>query len=223
MTAKEEILARLRLALDEPTVKATPHSAGAPRPADAPVRREYFGAAHAAETDCTPEQRVEILVDRLEDYKARVHRCEEGEIASVVARVLAAAGSVVVPEGAPDAWVARLAATVHRDGSTRFTADQLDAMDAVITGSTLAIAQTGTIILDAGPTQGRRAISLVPDHHVCIVFVSDIVHTVPAGVAAIDITRPITMISGPSATSDIEFNRVEGVHGPRTLDVVIVA
>jgi L-lactate dehydrogenase complex protein LldG len=166
---------------------------------------------------------VERFAERVADYRATVHRTTDAALAATIARVLVERGveKLVVPAGTPDGWldasdVTRLAddpPLSHRD---------LDAADGVITGCAVAIAETGTIVLDAGAGQGRRALSLLPDRHLCIVEAGRIVGDVPEALARLDPRRPLTWISGPSATSDIELERVEGVHGPRILDVVIV-
>ena len=104
----------------------------------------------------------------------------------------------------------------------QLSVSELDGVDGVITSCAVAIAETGTLILDGSPGQGRRVITLIPDYHLCVVFADQIVADVPDALARLEATRPLTMISGPSATSDIELNRVEGVHGPRTLEVIIV-
>ena len=148
-----------------------------------------------------------------------VHRTDEAGITAAVAAGLAGATRVVLPAGLDRSWVPDSCdAVVDRDLSP----SELDAVDAVVTASTVSIAETGTIVLDGAPDQGRRAITLVPDRHVCIVRANQIVDDVPSALARLDPARPQTWISGPSATSDIELNRVEGVHGPRSLVVVVV-
>ncbi len=196
MSAREEVLRRVRAALD-----------GSPAPALVP--REY------AVTGQHPDV-VGLFAERVDDYRARVHRVAAQDVASTIAG-LVGGQRVVVAEGLPPEWVP--------DGvvDAGFGALELDAFDAVVTGCQVAIAVTGTIVLDGGSGQGRRAISLVPDHHVCVVRAEQVVETVPESLRRLDPTRPLTFISGPSATSDIELQRVEGVHGPRTLDVLIVA
>jgi L-lactate dehydrogenase complex protein LldG len=167
--------------------------------------------------------RMERFAERAGDYRAAILRCDPESLASTLATLLATASSVVTPAGLPEPWIRDLTAPLLADDE--LTARDLDMPGlAVLTGCALAIAETGTLVLDAGPGQGRRLLTLVPDHHVCVVAEGQIVGDVPDMIAALpDRTRPITMISGPSATSDIELNRVEGVHGPRRLDIVIVS
>lgn len=203
MSAREEILGRVRAAL----------AGGGPPPA---AVRDY---ATAGWLPPGSDDLLDLLEDRLADYRATVRRCPAGEIAATVAAALAehAAARVVVPPGLPREWVAD---PVVDDPP--LSVEELDARDGVVTGAAIAIAATGTLVLDGSPDQGRRAITLVPDLHVCVVRRAQVVETVPEGLARLDPTRPLTFISGPSATSDIELNRVEGVHGPRTLVVVLV-
>ena len=208
MTAREEVLARIRGALgDNPVSPEVPRA----------YRREGEHAAGAPEL-------VHQLIDRLEDYKARVVRIgaeDDDSIGRAVADALAALeiGQAVTPAGTPREWTNWLADVTVDDGS--LDARGLDRIPAVVTGSVVAISETGTIVLDGGQLCGRRAVTLVPDTHVCIVRASDVVQTVPEGLGRLDPSAPLTFISGPSATSDIELDRVEGVHGPRTLVVVL--
>jgi L-lactate dehydrogenase complex protein LldG len=157
---------------------------------------------------------VELFAARVSDYRAVVERCAPDAVVDRVAAALGTA-SAVVPSGL--AW--SVAGATVDDG---FTTAELDAFEAVVTGATLGIAETGTIVLTHGPGEGRRALTLVPDVHVCVVRAGDVVADVPAAVRVLDPERPQTWVSGPSATSDIELSRVEGVHGPRTLHVIIV-
>jgi L-lactate dehydrogenase complex protein LldG len=191
VNARDEILARLRSAL-------------ADAPAAEPVPRDY---GRHFDGDL-----VELLIDRLIDYKARVHESVDDALAGIE--------TLLVPEDVPPAWLTSFNGKTVVDQHR--SVEELDQVDAVLTGCAVAIAETGTIVLDAGPAQGRRAITLVPDRHVVVVRVDQIVGRVPEALPRLAPTRPQTWISGPSATSDIELNRVEGVHGPRTLDVVIL-
>lgn len=204
MTARQEMLRRIRVA-----------TAG--RPPAVEVSRDYRRAGAVRLDDP-----VGLLEERLVDYRAAVRRCALGEVAACIAATLEDRGAerVVVPAAFPDPWLAGVPVAV-RDEPTLSAAD-LDAVDGVVTTCAVAIATTGTIVLDAGPGQGRRALTLVPDYHLAVVRAEQIVASVPDGVAALDPRRPLTWISGPSATSDIELARVEGVHGPRTLEVVLV-
>ena len=202
MTAREEILARIRAAL-------------ADRPSPGPVPRDYGGAGGSDGTaDRAGRDRVvELFVERVGDYRAAVHRT--GRPADVLAG--RGIGRVVVPDGFP----AELLPDVEVVGEPVDIAT-LDEVGAVLTTCAVAVAETGTIVLDAGPGMGPRALSLVPDYHLVVVRAHQVVPGVPHAVRALDPTRPLTWISGPSATSDIELNRVEGVHGPRTLDVLVL-
>ncbi|MBU8808119.1 LUD domain-containing protein [Mycolicibacterium goodii] len=162
---------------------------------------------------------IERFAETVAEYRARVHRVESPDIAAVVRDLTGPDATVVVPPDVPAEWI--IGVHVISDDPV-LGVEQLDRADAVLTGCAVGIAATGTIVLDAGATQGRRALTLVPDHHICVVRTDQIVDTVPQGFATLGTDRPLTFISGPSATSDIELERVEGVHGPRTLDVLIV-
>jgi L-lactate dehydrogenase complex protein LldG len=204
--ARTEVLARIRSALGPdphvPDVVRAHRTRGEHPPGSPPL--------------------LELLRDRLLDYKAGVHLSTVDGLAATVTEVLqrvAPDGLVLVPDGLPPEWTG--GRDVMRDDGT-VTIRDLDSVAAVVTGCAAAVAETGTLILDAGPQQGRRALTLVPDVHVCVVRADQVVQTVPEGVARLDPHRPQTWISGPSATSDIELQRVEGVHGPRTLEVVVV-
>lgn len=203
-SARDAVMGRIRAALGD-----------GPPPVEIP--RDY-------EHGLPPDTDIfELFVERVSDYRATVHRTTATGLSDTIATVLAARGAarIVVPAGLPPAWLGKSGAEITVDDPPLSHAD-LDALDGVVTGCAIAVAETGTIVLDAGPDQGRRAISLLPDLHVCVVLGSQVVGSVPEALAALEPTRPQTWISGPSATSDIELQRVEGVHGPRTLDVVLV-
>jgi L-lactate dehydrogenase complex protein LldG len=176
----------------------------------APIPRDY--RAEGAFQPGDPRL-IELFTDRLVDYKATVHIANDGNLTETLAEICRE-WTVVAPVGVPMDGV-------ERDRPHSNT--ELDTVGAVVTLCAAACAETGTIVLDAGEGQGRRALSLIPDRHVCVVYADQIVQTVPELLRRLDPTRPLTFISGPSATSDIELNRVEGVHGPRTLIVVIVS
>jgi len=168
------------------------------------------------------------LIDRMLDYRALVRQCSPDDLAAEIADALGrrSARTVVAPAGLDLSWTASISAQVLTDGSStddQLSVSELDAADGVVTGCAVAIAETGTLILDGSAGQGRRLLTLIPDYHLCVVFADQVVADVPQALARLEATRPLTMISGPSATSDIELNRVEGVHGPRTLEVIIVA
>ncbi|QEN11901.1 LutC/YkgG family protein [Mycolicibacterium sp. ELW1] len=165
---------------------------------------------------------AERFAQTVAEYQARVLPVEAADIAATIAALTGAGARVATPSGLPTEWVDGIDTAVD-EPENPLAVTELDTAVAVVTGCALGIAATGTIVLDAGPSQGRRALTLVPDHHICVVFTDQIVDTVPQAFAALDPGRPLTFISGPSATSDIELNRVEGVHGPRRLDVLLVS
>ncbi|MEV6330484.1 LUD domain-containing protein [Streptomyces sp. NPDC051909] len=208
--SRERILGRIRAAV-----------AGAP---EAPEPERSYLRQHAPDD---PAALVDLLHENLADYRAVVHRTDTVGLAGLVARLLAGHGarSVAVPPGLPEEWLTGLPEDVElRPDDGGLTPHQLDVTDAVVTGCAVAVAETGTIVLDGGPAQGRRALTLVPDLHVCVVRVPDqVVASVPLALPRLDPLRPLTWISGPSATSDIELDRVEGVHGPRRLEVVLLS
>ena len=194
MTARDEILARVRSAL----AGVDPPAASAPPP-----------SLPRGDLDL-----VALFAERVADYRAVVERCPADEVEARVRSALPAGARIVVPAGLG----LDLPGAVVDDG---LSAAELDALDGVVTRATVGIAETGTMVLDHGPGQGRRALTLVPDLHVCLVDAAQVVADVPDAVAVLDPARPQTWVSGPSATSDIELDRVEGVHGPRRLHVIV--
>jgi L-lactate dehydrogenase complex protein LldG len=209
VSARDEILARIERALrDVPQGE---------RPDDVAVRREYLRTE--------PVDVVERFVERIAEYRTTVVRAPGAEVAAAVAERLRASGAsrLAIPDDLPPEWAPD---GVELVPESELYPKALDGVDGALTGCALAIAETGTIVLDGGSAQGRRALTLVPDYHACVVPEERIVGGVPEAMAVISETlrrhrRPVTLISGPSATGDIEFSRVEGVHGPRTLDVVV--
>jgi L-lactate dehydrogenase complex protein LldG len=204
--AKDAILSRIRAAVTA-------------APASASVARVYV---HRDTRD--RDAIMAELVDRLRDYKAQVQRVDERDLPNAIARICTheTIRRLVVPADTPTSWLPA-DVTVLRDRPA-LTNEQLDQSDGVLTGCAFAIAQTGTLVLNGGAHQGRRALSLVPDRHLCVVREDQVVGIVPEGIGRLlaQPARPITFISGPSATSDIELSRVEGVHGPRVLYVILV-
>jgi L-lactate dehydrogenase complex protein LldG len=202
--ARDTVLGRIREAL-------------ADRPPAVAIPRDYELALPPG-ADVTG-----LFVERVSDYRATVTRTTAVELPATIAGVLRARGAtrIAVPDGLPDAWLSAADVEPVRDAPPLSYA-ALDSLDGVITGCAVAIAETGTIVLDGGPDQGRRVLSLLPDLHLCVVMASQVVGSVPEALSRLAPTHPQTWISGPSATSDIELQRVEGVHGPRRLDVILV-
>jgi L-lactate dehydrogenase complex protein LldG len=213
VNARDEVLAR---------IAAAHRAAPPPNLLYEDIAREY-----RTTSDSSAEALTELLIDRLVDYRALVRQCSVDDLGPHIAQALEERGAhtVVAPVGLDPSWTASLSADVLTDGLSvddQLSVSELDAVDGVITSCAVAVAETGTLILDGSAGQGRRVVTLIPDYHLCVVFADQIVPDVPQALGRLEATRPLTMISGPSATSDIELNRVEGVHGPRTLEVIIV-
>jgi L-lactate dehydrogenase complex protein LldG len=231
MSARDEILARVRDAVTDVTTPPRADETRTTQGADgAGAARPGSGQAASSAEGLARDATLELFAENVADYRATVLRATGEEVPAVLADVLAGLDcrSLVVPSGLDPAWLSRLpdtVATLPEDEATSHA--QLDAVDAVVTTATVGIAVTGTIVLDHDAGQGRRELTLVPDIHVCVVAARNVVDDVSDAVTRLRPdpggARPLTWISGPSATSDIELQRVEGVHGPRTLVVVLVA
>ncbi len=213
-SAREEILARIRAATGSAVSTADVDAAYAALP------RTYRRAHH----DPASVDVVALFAERAADYRAVVERVPPPVLASAIARVLAGVSRFVVPAGLPPEWLAELpdgaVGKIVRDDPP-LSARELDPIFGVVTGCAVAIAETGTIVLDHGPGQGRRALTLVPDFHLVVVRADQVAADIADAIARLDPARPHTLISGPSATSDIELIRVEGVHGPRNLHILV--
>jgi L-lactate dehydrogenase complex protein LldG len=211
-SAKAEILRRVRVAIGGVS--------------DSEVARAgWSGLTRGYQRSATrgPEEVLALLKDRLRDYDAQVVSVRRADVAATVATMLGVRGKkrMVVPAGISAEWLPVGFGFVVDE---EISAVELDGFDGVMTGSTVAIAQTGTVVLQNMPAQGRRAVTLVPDYHLCVVRVEDVVETVPEAMARLQETAGLatTFFSGPSATADIEMTRIKGVHGPRYLDIVLV-
>lgn len=208
-TVREEVLARVRGALAD--------VAHTERPEDVVVPRSYL--------EHEPGDTLERFVERVADYGSVVRLVRDSDLGASVGELARhfGVGRFAVPADIPAAWLPRAVETVT---DAQLAPRELDRIGAALTGCALGIAETGTVVLDAGATQGRRALTLVPDVHVCVILEDQVVDGVPAAMRrlapALRERRPLTFVSGPSATSDIELSRVEGVHGPRRFGLVLV-
>ena len=213
---REEVLGRVRSAIGSDTRSSTDGAAGT---GEDPVPRLY-----RRRDESSREAIVERFAQRVAEYRATVFRAAAAELPATLARACGEHGArrLAVPADLPAEWRFDGAELITDEG---LSPRELDGLDGALTGCALAIAETGTVVLDGGAAQGRRALTLVPDYHLCVVPAGRVVGGVPEAVEQLEDAaragRPLTFVSGPSATSDIELNRVEGVHGPRTLHVVI--
>ncbi|MEU7058228.1 LUD domain-containing protein [Streptomyces sp. NPDC046197] len=214
--ARAEVLARIRRAVGDSSAVEQPY---------ARVPRSYRNAGGGGRPgEAGSPQTVALFLERIADYGASARLVDADAAPSAIAEALAgrSAGTVVVPNGFPEPWRAGLAGVLVLGDDPPAGPAALDAVDGAVTTAATAVAATGTFVLDGGPGQGRRALTLVPDYHLCVIPADRIVRSVPQALARLDPVRPLTFVSGPSATSDIELKRVEGVHGPRTLEVLVV-
>jgi L-lactate dehydrogenase complex protein LldG len=215
VSSRDEVLRRIRAAIGGVTVDA------------AAIRREWESVPRNYTRTATLERPaiLEMLEDRLRDYDATVVRAKAGDVGAAIGEILARRGKrrLVVPVGLAGALGEALPSGFEFVEDTGLTTMELDSFDGVVTSSTVAIAETGTIVLQNVPGQGRRAPTLVPDYHLCLVRAADVVETVPEAMARLASTASLatTFVSGPSATADIEMTRIKGVHGPRFLDVIL--
>jgi L-lactate dehydrogenase complex protein LldG len=177
----------------------------------------------------TVDKTLALFEERLRDYDARIFAVRREEVAAKAAEILSAGNRrrIAVPAGLPAVWQAAGVEWIL-DGAADGTADHelsfdaLNAVDGVMTAATAGVAVSGSIVLQHGPAEGRRVLTLLPDYHLCVIEAGQVVETLPEGFARLDPTRPVTFFSGPSATADIEMQRIKGVHGPRFLDVLLI-
>jgi len=214
-SARAEILARIRSANQDISGTGT---------SDTPdTAWQTMPRGYVLEGSLQQEGRLRLLEERLIDYGAQVFHATPDELRDAIERILNARrkSKILLPAGVPPSW---LPSTIKFQEDDQLDAFELDTWEGVLTSATVAVAATGTIVLQNGPGQGRRALTLVPDYHLCVVFAEQVVETVPEAFArlAATATRSTTFISGPSATADIEMTRIQGVHGPRFLDVILV-
>ena len=241
MSARDEVLGRVRTALAADPPSPDPRSPDPPSPdptgpdptgSNVPPASAAPVPGYRTRGELGPPALLDLLAERLIDYRSQVRRTAPEQLLDTVRAALAGRGArrVVLPPGLglPGLDQPQPGQPGSLDGVELITdgglsAQELDQMDGVITRAAVAVAETGTIVLDAGPGQGRRALSLIPDYHLCLIDADQVVALVPEAVARLIPGRPLTWISGPSATSDIELDRVEGVHGPRTLEVILIS
>ena len=213
ISSRERVLERIR--------KANAKAAHAQEP----IPRTYDGVG-SARTKLQDMEVITLFEERLRDYDARVFRVRHNEIAAKATEILQSANRrrVALPAGLPVTWRADGIEWMSDDELSLdvLNADVLNAVDGVMTAATVGVAVSGSIVLQHGPAEGRRVLTLLPDYHLCVIEAAQVVETLPEAFARIDPTRPVTFFSGPSATADIEMTRIKGVHGPRFLDVLLV-